>query len=138
MVQPNIFLKTVWYPKTHSINGLPVWHIYFGPIEQTVCPNTTGGDPHKYVSREGITFSHWFHSVIRSEVFFNPEPLRFLSIFYGVMVNYGDLQFAERIMVTRKAMTSGELEYIYSILPSYETCILNRNYPSILHLLANR
>ena len=54
------------------------------------------------------------------------------------MVNYGDLQFAERIMVARKAMMSGELEYIYSILPSYETCILNRNYPSILHLLANR
>ena len=21
-----------------------VWNIYFGPIEQTVCPNTTGGD----------------------------------------------------------------------------------------------
>jgi hypothetical protein len=40
-------------------------------------------------------------------------------------------------MVARKAMMFGELEYIYSILPSYETCILNRNYPSILHLLAN-
>ena len=24
-----------------------VWNIYFGPIEQTVCPNTTGGDQHK-------------------------------------------------------------------------------------------
>jgi hypothetical protein len=23
-----------------------VWNIYFGPIEQTVCPNTTGGDQH--------------------------------------------------------------------------------------------
>ena len=24
-----------------------VWNIYFGPIEQTVCPNTTGGDQHE-------------------------------------------------------------------------------------------
>ena len=24
-----------------------VWNIYFGPIEQTVCPNTTGGDQQK-------------------------------------------------------------------------------------------
>ena len=53
------------------------------------------------------------------------------------MVNYGDLQLALRIMVVRTAVMSGELEYIYSILPSYETYVLNRNYPSILHLLAN-
>ena len=38
-----IFLKTVCY-QTQSINGPPVWNIYFGRIEQTVCPNTTGGD----------------------------------------------------------------------------------------------
>jgi hypothetical protein len=26
-----------------------VWNIYFGPIEQTVCPNTTGGDIYIYI-----------------------------------------------------------------------------------------
>jgi hypothetical protein len=35
-----------------------MWNIYFGPIEQTVCPNTTGGDQQKWESREDITFSH--------------------------------------------------------------------------------
>ena len=26
---------------------ITVWNIYFGPIEQTVCPNTTEGDQQK-------------------------------------------------------------------------------------------
>ena len=33
-----------------------VWDIYFGPIEETVCPNTTGGDQQKKESREDIIF----------------------------------------------------------------------------------
>ena len=33
-----------------------VWDIYFGPIEQIVCPNPTGGDQQKKESREDITF----------------------------------------------------------------------------------
>jgi hypothetical protein len=33
--------------QTHSKNGPPVWNIYFGPIEETVCHNTTKGDQHK-------------------------------------------------------------------------------------------
>ena len=37
-----IFLKTVYYP-----NSFTVWNIYVGPIEQTVCPNTSGGDQQK-------------------------------------------------------------------------------------------
>jgi hypothetical protein len=35
-----------------------VWDINFGPIEQTVCPNTTGGDQQKKESSKDITFSH--------------------------------------------------------------------------------
>ena len=34
-----------------------VWDIYFGLIEQTVCPNPTAGDQQKKESREDITFS---------------------------------------------------------------------------------
>ena len=34
-------------PKLIKKNGPPVWNIYLGPIEQTVCPNTTGGDQHE-------------------------------------------------------------------------------------------
>ena len=32
--------------------------IYFGPIEQIVCPNPPGGDKQKKELREDITFSH--------------------------------------------------------------------------------
>jgi hypothetical protein len=35
-----------------------VWDIYFGSIEQIVCPNPPGGDKQKKESREDITFSH--------------------------------------------------------------------------------
>jgi hypothetical protein len=35
-----------------------MWDIYFGPIEQTVCPNPNGGDQLKKESREDIIFSH--------------------------------------------------------------------------------
>ena len=35
-----------------------VWDIYFGLIEQTVCPSPTGEDQQKKESREDITFSH--------------------------------------------------------------------------------
>jgi hypothetical protein len=44
-----------------------VWNIYFGPIEQTVCPNTTGGDQHEYESREDITLNEfWYHTVFNN------------------------------------------------------------------------
>ena len=34
--------------QTHSKKRpATVWNIYFGPKEQTVCPNTTGGDQHE-------------------------------------------------------------------------------------------
>ena len=35
-----------------------VWNIYFGPIEQTVCPNTTGGDLQK------VKRGYYFFSLI--------------------------------------------------------------------------
>ena len=38
-----IFLKNGMIPKLIQT----VWNIYYGPIEQTVCHNTTGGDQHK-------------------------------------------------------------------------------------------
>ena len=44
IVQPKIFLKAVRYPNSFNKRPTPVWNIYFGPNEQTVCPNTTGGD----------------------------------------------------------------------------------------------
>jgi hypothetical protein len=44
IVQPKIFLKTVRYPNSFNKRPTTVWNIYFGQNEQTVCPNTTGGD----------------------------------------------------------------------------------------------
>ena len=35
-----------------------VWNIYFGLIQQTVCPNTTKGDQQKWELRKDITLSH--------------------------------------------------------------------------------
>jgi hypothetical protein len=54
--------------------------------------------------------------VIRS--FFNPEAFPFLSTFIiplGVMVNYGSLQFAERIMVARRSEMSAEWKVRFAI-----------------------
>ena len=54
-----IFFKTVCYPNSLKKNRpTTVWDIYFGRVEQTVCPNPTGGEQQKKESREDITFSH--------------------------------------------------------------------------------
>jgi hypothetical protein len=50
--------------------------------------------------------------------FSNPEAFPFLSAFIiprGVMVNYGDLQFAERIMVARRSEMSAEWKVRFTI-----------------------
>jgi hypothetical protein len=39
----NIF-ENGMIPKLIQKRPSTLWNIYFGPIEQTVCPNTTGGD----------------------------------------------------------------------------------------------
>jgi hypothetical protein len=39
----NIF-ENGMIPKLIQKRPTTLWNIYFGPIEQTVCPNTTGGD----------------------------------------------------------------------------------------------
>ena len=39
----NIFENGI-IPKLIQKRPTTLWNIYFGPIEQTVCPNTTGGD----------------------------------------------------------------------------------------------
>ena len=49
-------LKMVWYPNSFNKWPTTVWNIYFGPIEQTVCPNTTGGDQQKWESKRGYYF----------------------------------------------------------------------------------
>jgi hypothetical protein len=81
-----------------------VWNIYFGPIEQTVCPNTTGGDQQKWESKRGYYFFLLIPFGDKVLSFLIQKLSLSLSAFIipcGVMVNYGDLQFAERIMVTR-------------------------------------
>jgi hypothetical protein len=50
--------------------------------------------------------------------FTNPEAFPFLSAFIislGVMVNYGDLQFAKRIMVARRSEMSAEWKVRFAI-----------------------
>ena len=50
--------------------------------------------------------------------FSNPEAFPFLSAFIiplGIMVNYGDLQFAERIMVARRSEMSAEWKVRFAI-----------------------
>jgi hypothetical protein len=43
-------IANLTFTQTHSTKRpTTVWNIYFGPIEQTVCPNTTGGDQQKYI-----------------------------------------------------------------------------------------
>ena len=54
----NIF-ENGMIPKLIQKNGPPVWNIYFGPIEQTVCPNTTGGD-----KKIGVKRGYYFFSLI--------------------------------------------------------------------------
>jgi hypothetical protein len=50
--------------------------------------------------------------------FSNPEAFPFLFAFIiplGIMVNYGDLQFAERIMVVRRSGMSAEWKVRFAI-----------------------
>jgi hypothetical protein len=42
----NIF-ENGMVPKLIHKRSITVWNIYFGPIEQTVCHNTIGGDQQK-------------------------------------------------------------------------------------------
>jgi hypothetical protein len=103
-----IFLKTVWCPNSFNKRPTTVWNIYFGPIEQTVCPNTTRRPTKIDVKRACYFFSlipfgdKVLSFLIQSFLF----PVCFI-IPLGVMVNYGDLQFAERIMVARRSLLSG-------------------------------
>ena len=66
--------------------------------------------------------------MIRS--FFNPEAFPFLSTFIiplGVMVNYGDLQFAERIMVARRS----EMDWTGQPYKNTQNCVKSsKNHPS--------
>ena len=67
-----------------------VWDIYFGSIEQMVCPNTTGGDQQK----TGVNQGYYFFSLIP----FGDKVLSFLIqklslsvCFYHPTWGYGQL-----------------------------------------------
>ena len=109
-----IFLKTVWYPNSFKKRPTTVWNIYFGRIEQTVCLGETNNNR----SQDSILL--FLIDSIRwlGLKFSNPEAFPFLSAFIiplGVMVNYGDLQFDDRIMVVRWSEMSAEWKVRYAV-----------------------
>ena len=110
-----IFLKPVWYPNSLKKNGPPQCRIYtLGQLSKLYVLIRLE-ETNKKESREDITFSHWFHSVIR---FSNQEAFPFLYAFIiplAVMVNYGDIQFPERIMVARRSEMSAEWKVRFAI-----------------------
>jgi hypothetical protein len=66
------------------------------------------------------TYRRRIHHILQDGKFkfSNPDAFPFLSAFIiplGIMVNYGDIQFVERIMVARRSEMSAEWKVMFAI-----------------------